>query len=51
MHYIQGDPKAIKRIVLEALEDCWVNHIKYIELRFCPFFLASKNIEPYFKSL
>ena len=51
MGYIQGDKHAINRIVLEALEDCAQNNVKYIELRFSPFLLASADIEPHQESL
>ena len=51
MGFIQGDHHAISRIVLEALEDCANNYVKYIELRFCPFLLASADIEPHQDSL
>ena len=47
----KGDKHAINRIVLEGLEDCAQNNVKYIELRFCPFLLASAEIEPHQESL
>ena len=49
--FTQGDKHALNRVVVEALEDCAQNNIKYIELRFCPFLLASAEIEPYQESL